>query len=72
MKRTYTNPRVSMNEVAWALGFRAGNPSPSLLGDLLHPVQGMTTHLTLKDGRMLFVTGAGVSFFPARPEMRPR
>lgn len=66
MKRKDKVPKISLIEVAQAVGLSEKDVDPSFIAQLLHPVQGQEPHVHLKDGRILFINGSKVSFYPDR------
>lgn len=65
MKKKYLVPKVSFKEVAQGLGLPSETSDQEILGRLLHPVQRQEQHLLLRDGRIMFIDGSRVSFYPA-------
>ena len=64
MKRHYTFSKVSFDEVAGALCI-PGN-DPGVIESWLHPAAESRGRMVLKDGRVMFILGSGVSFLPGR------
>ena len=72
--KKYVIPKVSLQELSFALGVTEDNPDPEVISAMIGRRNQSRSRTVLTDGRVLFLEGSGVSFYPGRgkPKLNPR